>query len=264
MKAAVLRGFRDIVCEDVPDPQPGPGEVVVKVRYCGICGSDVHGYREGLFPPGTVMGHEFAGEVVELGSGIESAEVGDRITIVPLIPCGACDYCAIGEYNLCEGYSYYGSRIDGAMAEYIAVKEDNLLLLPEEVDFDSAACTDPVAVALHAVRKAELGAGDTVAVLGVGPIGGFAIQWARSLGASQVTCLSPKNISPPVTVSRPEIIRNVVVFPQPDGPSRTTNSPLLMVKSIGFTASKSPNFFSTCRSSIVAILYTFIQFRNID
>lgn len=187
MKAARLYAPGDLRYEEVDIPQAKENEVLVRVKAVGICGSDpARVMLKGTYSFPTTIGHEFAGEIVELGSSIESAKVGDRITIVPLIPCGSCDYCAIGEYNLCDGYSYYGSRIDGAMAEYIAVKEGNLLPLPEEVDFDSGACTDPVAVALHAVRKVELSAGDTVAVLGVGPIGGFAIQWVRSLGASQV------------------------------------------------------------------------------
>ena len=190
MKAARLHAPGDLRYEEVDVPSLNEGEVLVRVKAVGICGSDpARVMLKGTYSYPTIIGHEFSGEVVELGSGVESASIGDRVTIIPLIPCGTCDYCAIGEYTLCDAYSYYGSRVDGAMAEFVAVKERNLLKLPEEVDFESGACTDPVAVALHAMRKAGVGVGDTVVVLGIGPIGGFAVQWAKILGASQVIAI---------------------------------------------------------------------------
>jgi L-iditol 2-dehydrogenase len=187
MKAARLYAPGDLRIEEVDIPRAGEDEALARVKAVGICGSDpARVMLKGTYSYPTTIGHEFSGEIVAVGSQVRSAKVGDRVTIVPLIPCGTCDYCAIGEYNLCDQYSYYGSRIDGAMAEYVVVKERNLLKLPDGVDFESGACTDPVSVALHAVRKVNLGGGDTVAVLGVGPIGGFAIQWARIFGASQI------------------------------------------------------------------------------
>ena len=162
MKAARLHAPGDLRYEEVDVPFLNEDEVLVKVKAVGICGSDpARVMLKGTYSYPTTIGHEFSGEVVELGRGVESASIGDRVTIIPLIPCGRCDYCAIGEYTLCDTYSYYGSRVDGAMAEFIAVKERNLLRLPEEVDFESGACTDPVAVALHAMRKAGVGVGDT-------------------------------------------------------------------------------------------------------
>lgn len=187
MKAVRLYAPGDLRYEEVNIPGVKDDEVLARVKAVGICGSDpARVMLKGTYSYPTIIGHEFSGEVVELGGSVKSLAVGDRITIVPLIPCGTCDYCAIGEYNLCDGYSYYGSRVDGAMAEFIPVKEKNILKLPEEVDFESGACTDPVSVALHAVRKATMKVGDTIAVLGVGPIGGFAVQWANVLGASQI------------------------------------------------------------------------------
>ena len=187
MKAARLFAPGDLRIEEVDIPHAREDEVLARVRAVGICGSDpARVMLKGTYSYPTTIGHEFSGDIVALGSRVKSAKVGDRVTIVPLVPCGACDYCTIGEYNLCGQYSYYGSRIDGAMAEYVTVKESNLLKLPDEVDFESGACTDPVSVALHAVRKVKLRGGDTVAVLGVGPIGGFAIQWAKIFGASQI------------------------------------------------------------------------------
>jgi L-iditol 2-dehydrogenase len=187
MKAARLYAPGDLRYEEVDIPQVGADEALVRVKAVGICGSDpARVMLKGTYSYPTTVGHEFSGEVVELGDGVKSLKAGDRVTIVPLIPCGVCDYCAVGEYTLCDDYSYYGSREDGAMAEFIAVKERNILKLPEEVDFEAGACTDPVSVALHAMRKASVGGGDTVAVLGVGPIGGFAVQWARVLGAREI------------------------------------------------------------------------------
>jgi L-iditol 2-dehydrogenase len=187
MKAARLYAPGDLRYEEVDIPEVGADEALVRVKAVGICGSDpARVMLKGTYSYPTTVGHEFSGEVVELGDGVKSLKAGDWVTIVPLIPCGVCDYCAIGEYTLCDDYSYYGSREDGAMAEFIAVKERNILQLPEGVDFESGACTDPVSVALHAMRKTSMGGGDTVAVLGVGPIGGFAVQWARVLGAREI------------------------------------------------------------------------------
>jgi L-iditol 2-dehydrogenase len=187
MKAVRLYAPSDLRVEEVDIPKVGEDEVLARVRAVGICGSDpARVMLKGTYSYPTTIGHEFSGEIVALGSHAKSAKIGDRITIIPLIPCGTCDYCAIGEFNLCDNYSYYGSRIDGAMAEFITVKESNILQLPNEVDFESGACADPISVALHAARKVNMGMGDTVAVLGVGPIGGFAVQWARIMGAKKI------------------------------------------------------------------------------
>jgi len=187
MKAVRLHAPGDLRVEEVEIPRPGEDEALTRVKAVGICGSDpARVMLKGTYSYPTTIGHEFSGEIMEVGSQVKSAKIGDRVTIIPLIPCGICDFCAIGEYNLCDEYSYYGSRIDGAMAEYVVVKECNLLKLPDGVAYESGACTDPISVALHAVRKVNLKGGDTVAVLGVGPIGGFAIQWAKAFGASRI------------------------------------------------------------------------------
>lgn len=142
--------------------------------------------KKGTYSYPMTIGHEFSGEVVDVGSKVTACKPGDRVTVAPLIPCGTCDYCKVGKFNLCDHYSYYGSRVDGAMAEYVAVEECDILLLPEELDFESGACTDPVAIAFHAMRQGDMKAGKSVVVLGVGPIGLFAIQWARVMGAKDV------------------------------------------------------------------------------
>lgn len=187
MRAARLHAPADLRCDIVPRPQPDSDEVLIAVKAVGVCGSDPGRVMvKGTYSFPTVIGHEFAGKIVECGREVKGWKQGDRVTIVPLIPCFQCEYCQIGKYNLCDSYSYYGSRIDGAMAEYIKVKAANLLHLPENVNYEEGACTDPVSVALHAVRKAEMEPGYTVAVLGMGPIGLFTQQWAKIHGAVKV------------------------------------------------------------------------------
>jgi L-iditol 2-dehydrogenase len=185
MKAANLYEPGDIRCEEVPVPQTGRGEVLVKVKTCGVCGSDISRVMQtGTYRFPTIPGHEFAGEVVSGGSGTERIAPGLRVTVVPLIPCRNCSYCANGKYHLCDDYDYLGSRSNGAFAEFVKVPVVNLLPLPDGVDFELGAMTDPAAIALHAVRKLNIHPGDRVAIFGVGPIGAFALQWAKLLGAS--------------------------------------------------------------------------------
>ncbi|NPV54163.1 MAG: galactitol-1-phosphate 5-dehydrogenase [Firmicutes bacterium] len=193
MKAAVLHGPGDIRCEMVQRPVPGPGEVLVNVKAAGVCGSDIPrvmvtgAYRHPLIP-----GHEFSGEVVEVGPGASSPganpiRAGDRVTVVPCIPCRKCIYCERGNYFHCINYTYLGSRCDGGFAEYVKVPVTNVVRLPAQVDFELGAATEPVAVALHALRRAgsEL-AGSEVAVFGVGAIGALVAQCAVALGARRV------------------------------------------------------------------------------
>jgi L-iditol 2-dehydrogenase len=139
-------------------------------------------YRFPLIP-----GHEFAGEVAEVGREAEGVKVGDSAAVIPLIPCKKCLYCRIGEYALCDDYDYLGSRTDGAFAEYVVAPAENLILLPEGVSFEMGALTEPGAVALHAIRQGGgIEAGSKVAVFGAGTIGLLVAQWAKILGAARV------------------------------------------------------------------------------
>lgn len=187
MKAVRLYAPGDLRVEEVDVPEVGDNQVLVRVRAVGVCGSDPgRVMKKGTYSYPTTIGHEFSGEVARLGNRVKSYQVGDRVTVIPLIPCGQCDYCRVSKFNLCDDYSYYGSRTDGAMAEYVVVEESNLLKLPDAVDFESGACTDPIAIALHALRQAKVEAGNSIAVLGVGPIGLFAVQWAKIMGAKEI------------------------------------------------------------------------------
>ena len=186
MDALVLHGIGDLRFESVARPIPGDGEALVKVAAVGICGSDIpRVYEHGTYHYPLIPGHEVSGIVAEArGSG--SACAGDRVTIKPLIPCRRCEYCEIGQFGQCVTYDYVGSRRDGGLAEYVTVPQASLLALPDGVGLAEAALTEPAAVALHALRRGGVAPGDTIAVLGAGPIGMMVAQWARVMGAGHV------------------------------------------------------------------------------
>lgn len=190
MKAVRMYKPGDLRVEDVPVPVAGDGEALVKIMACGVCGSDiprVNKYGAHIAP--LTIGHEFAGKIVEVGKDVKNFKVGDKVTVPPLIPCYKCEWCEKGIYSLCEDYDYFGSRRDGAMAEYVAVPEANLLKVPDNVGYIDAATTDPCGNALHSLAQAKLQPGETLCVYGAGPIGLFAIQAAKALGAKQVIAI---------------------------------------------------------------------------
>ena len=187
MKAAVLHGINDLRYEDVPTPSIKEGEALVKVKAAGVCGSDVPRImKKGAYKFPLIPGHEFSGEIVELRQDTSGIKIGDRVVVIPLIPCLKCDYCQIGEYAQCDDYDYLGSRSNGGFAEYVKVPVCNLLIVPENVDLIEASLTEPAAVALHALRRTGVDAGDKVAILGAGPIGLMLAQWAKIMGAGRI------------------------------------------------------------------------------
>ena len=201
MKAAVFHGQRDIRLEEVPEPKLGPGSVKVENEWCGICGSDLHEYLVGPInvpKPGhphplteetlpIVMGHEFAGRVVEIGEGVSRVEVGDRVTVEPTVYCGQCSACLEGRHNLCVKAGWRGTHGGGGgFAKAIVVPEEVIFALPENVSMEEGALVEPFAVGLHAVRQARFLAGQTAMVFGAGPIGLCLIQCLRASGASLV------------------------------------------------------------------------------
>jgi L-iditol 2-dehydrogenase len=188
MLATVLRAPGQFGLEQVPVPSIGSDEALVRVAACGVCGSDLpRMLTKGAHQHPIIPGHEFSGHVIEVGSEVSRASVGDLVTVPPLVPCGRCGPCAGGMYGLCVDYGYFGSRRDGAYTSYVAVPEGNLLVVPDGVDSAAAALTDPAAIALHALYQTHIGPGARVAVVGAGgPIGLFAIQWAHLMGASEI------------------------------------------------------------------------------
>ncbi|MDA8234072.1 MAG: galactitol-1-phosphate 5-dehydrogenase [Clostridia bacterium] len=193
MKAVKLYEAGDLRVEDVEIPELEAGHVLVKVKAVGVCGSDIPRVNfYGAYRPKLTIGHEFSGEITKVNEG-STWKVGDRVVVPPLIPCNRCQWCQSGNYSLCEDYSYLGSRQDGAMAEYVSVPESNLLNIPPSVPFEAAAMVDPAANAIHAIWKGSINTGDTVAIYGCGPIGLFAIQFAKILGAGMVIAIDIKD-----------------------------------------------------------------------
>jgi len=187
MKAAVLHSVGDLRYEEVEDPCISEGEVLIKVKACGVCGSDVPRVMEkGTYYFPLIPGHEVSGQIISTEGKPGDIKKGDRVTVFPLIPCGKCAYCKIGRYNLCDNYNYLGSRCNGGFAEYVRAPADNLIKVPENVSYEEAALTEPASVALHALRRAKVDTADKLAILGTGPIGILLAQWARIMGAGDI------------------------------------------------------------------------------
>lgn len=184
MKARVLKAVGDLEYCDYPMPTVKSGEVLFKVKACGICGSDIPRiFVNGTYHFPTIPGHEFAGEVVDVADEANKHLIGMRATVFPLIPCKSCESCNKGSFEMCKSYDYLGSRSDGAFAQYVRVPVWNLVKIPDILSFESAAMTEPCAVALHALRRAQIEIGDTVVIYGPGTIGMLIAQWARAWGA---------------------------------------------------------------------------------
>ena len=196
MKAAVFKKPGALLAiEQVADPEPGPNELVLKVKACGICGTDLH-WSKGIDPtagwrhlaPGSVMGHEFSGEIVELGkSTSRDYRVGDRVVAQPFIGCGNCIPCRAGRSYRCSIVATRASpELTGAYAEYTSVGEAETLKLPDNVTFHAGALVEPLAVGLNAVKRAGLEANNSVLVIGAGPVGLSVALWCRFFGARDV------------------------------------------------------------------------------
>jgi len=201
MRAWVLHAARDLRLENRTLPSASPGAVVIRVARAGICGSDLHYYgegRAGAFVPKApfVLGHEFAGEVVELGADAEGLSVGDRVAVDPTIPCRRCAPCRHGRSNLCLKMRTFGSassfpHLDGGFQEYVAVPVLNCLRLPDSVDDAEGALMEPLAVAAQAIARAGGVAGLNVLITGAGTIGQCILTVARAFGAARVALTDP-------------------------------------------------------------------------
>lgn len=187
MKAILMRAPKDLKYESYKDPEPADDEVLIKVMAVGICGSDIPRmlvYGAHVSP--IVPGHEFAGKIVKTGKNVKGWSIGDKASAAPLLPCNECEWCKKGIYSLCEHYMYYGSRNDGAYAQYVSVKAENLLRLDKETPYAWGATIDPAANAVHAFLQGEGTGEDTVMVYGLGAIGLFAVQYAKYLGCKTI------------------------------------------------------------------------------
>lgn len=193
MKALLLRSYRHLEVAEVPTPEVGADEVLVRVAACGICGSDVHGYdgSSGRRIPPLVMGHEAAGVVERVGSAVESFTRGERVTFDSTVYCGECANCRRGDVNLCDkrqvlGVSCADYRRAGAFAEFVAVPARTCYRLPEDLEFAEAAMLEAVAVGIHAVKVGQVAATDTALVVGAGTIGILTLQALRAAGSKRV------------------------------------------------------------------------------
>ena len=188
MKAAVLYANEDIRYGDYKEAVIDPDSVIIKVRAAGICGSDVPRVLYGgshYYP--NVLGHEFSGEIVEIGENVKNLKIGDRTAGAPLIPCMKCDDCQKGRYALCRHYDFIGSRRQGAFAEYVKIPAVNAVKFDDGMSYEQGAFFEPSTVALHGLRANNYGGGRRAAVLGGGTIGAFVVQWAKIFGAADVT-----------------------------------------------------------------------------
>jgi threonine dehydrogenase-like Zn-dependent dehydrogenase len=213
MRAAVFRGLGDIEVADVPTPDPGPGEALVQVHYCGICGSDLEAYETGMYQPGLIIGHEFAGEIVALGESVRDWAAGDRVTADNVLPCGQCWFCQRGRASLCQEMLSPGITLDGGMAEYVRLPVQLLHRLPQGVTTRQGALVEPLSIAVHGVRSSALRLGDRALVLGAGPIGLLTMQCALWAGARQVTVVE---LNPARRALASELGAAVVLNPQTD------------------------------------------------
>jgi len=185
MKAVTFQALHTpLAFETLPDPTPDAGQVVVKVGRCGICGSDLHMTEDAAYgcQHGDVLGHEFAGEVVGLGSGVSTLKTGDLVSVIPLQSCGQCEHCRKGEVQWCENFGLQG----GGYAEYAVTRPNQCIRLPADVSLADGAIIEPLAVALHGVNLSGIRKGDKVLVLGAGPIGLATAFWAKRMGAARV------------------------------------------------------------------------------
>lgn len=193
MNALVLEEYKKLVYKDVPEPEIGVDDVLVRVEACGICGSDVHGMdgSTGRRIPPVIMGHEASGVIAGAGSAVKDFAKGDRVTFDSTVYCGQCHFCRAGQINLCDNRRVLGVSCDdyrrhGAFADYVAVPQRILYRLPDEVTFDQAATVEPLSIALHSVEITPISLNDTAVVVGAGMIGLFIIQVLRSAGCGQI------------------------------------------------------------------------------
>ncbi len=196
MKALVYHGPRDLRYEEVQTPKPKNGEVLVKVRSVSICGSDLSGYKGGsaMRVPPLIMGHEFSGEIAQLGEGVSGLKPGTRVGVVTNLFCGTCQDCKDGLQNVCDNRYIIGTTMkagsyNGAMADYVVAPAAKIMPLPDSVSFDECALVEPLSISLRATKHAGNLAGKNVAVFGAGPIGLMAVMCLKSFGAKRIVAI---------------------------------------------------------------------------
>lgn len=206
MKGYSLHAVNDLNYEELEYPKCESGWCIVKVKAAGICSSDIpRVYTKGTYHFPTILGHEFAVVVDKVADKENEYLVGKKVGVFPLIPCRMCKQCEIGHYEMCSNYDYIGSRRNGGFAEYVAVPVWNIVELSNKISFEEAAMMEPLAVALHAMKIADIKKSNTVAIIGTGMIAFAAAQWAKKLGASEVTVVGRSENKRKIAAKIPEI-----------------------------------------------------------
>ena len=195
MKAAVYHGKQNMTVEEVKKPEIGPGEVMIQVKYCGICGTDIHifngdGGSTDVTPP-LIPGHEFSGIVAAIGEHITSVQVGDRVCGDPNDMCGECYFCKNGQQHFCLNNTAVGVTADGGFAEYVVMREKQVYKIADSLSMLKAAMVEPISCCIHGIDLCQIKTGDTVLVIGGGPIGIIMLQMARNAGAAKVILSEP-------------------------------------------------------------------------
>lgn len=197
MLASVLQRVGELTIEELPVPSPAADEVLVRVASVGVCGSDVHYYKDGYIGEYVVrepliLGHEVSGTIVAVGADVPDTRIGERVAIEPQRPCRVCQYCKNGAYNLCPEMEFYATPpIDGAFCEFVTIQADFAHEVPDHVSDDAAAMVEPLSVGIAAAKKGGIGVGDGVLIAGAGPIGIIAAQVAKVYGATDIVVTDP-------------------------------------------------------------------------
>lgn len=217
MKAAVLKTIENLEIKEIPKPSPSSGEILIKIKACTICGTDIrvyhHGHKHIRFP--RVTGHEVTGEIVEVAEKVKDYKVGQKVAVAPAIPCGNCYYCQRGMQSMCLNLKAIGYHYNGGFAEFMVVPEDAVKngcvnLLPPNISFEEGALAEPLACAINGQELSQIKLGDTVVVVGAGPLGCMHIQLARARGAVKVILieLSSSRIDFAANFAKPDVIIN--------------------------------------------------------
>jgi L-iditol 2-dehydrogenase len=207
MRASVMTGVRTLQIEERPVPSPGPHEVLIEVAAVGVCGSDVHYYRNGrigdfIVEEPMILGHELSGRIAAVGDGVDAGRVGQRVAVEPQHPCRRCRQCTAGRYNMCPEMKFYATPpVDGAFCRYVTIGAEMAHPVPDSMSDDAAALLEPLSVAIATMRKAEIAPGSTILIAGAGPIGVICAQAARAFGAARIV------VSDPVPSRRERVLR---------------------------------------------------------
>jgi 2-desacetyl-2-hydroxyethyl bacteriochlorophyllide A dehydrogenase len=266
MHAAFCNEPGQLELREVDRPTAANGHVVVKVRSCGICGSDLH-FFHGRFPPPPVCpGHEISGEVTDVGANAGDLRPGDRVAVEPLVVCRECAYCRTGDYQLCGDFRLIGTMLDGGFAQYLRVPAYALFHLPAGVDYEVGALTEPLAVAVHAARLANVRLGDRVLVLGAGTIGLLSVAAARAAGASEVWVTARR----PQQYAAAEALGAARIFTGPDADTAVSGAahaqPVdVVIETVGGTADTINDAIHLVRpAGTVAVLGVFTTMPTCD